>query len=64
MNPRFEALFTDNPSPEALTQLLDCLHALAAACDSQDLSGLQRHDQEQRSLLHDSELAGTTPRDQ
>ena len=56
MNPRFEALFTDNPSPEAVTQLLDCLQALAAACDSQDLSALQRRDQEQRNF-HDSVLA-------
>ena len=62
MNRRFETLFTDNPPHEAITELLDCLQDLAAACDSQHLSRLQRHDQEQRDLQA-PELPGTTPRD-
>ena len=62
MKPRFAALFTDDPSHEAVSELLDCLQDLAAACDSQHLSRLQRHDQEQRDL-DDPELARTTPPD-
>ena len=63
MKPQFKTLFTENPSDEAITELLDYLNALAAACDSQHLFRLLRHNQEQRDL-NDPKHSQTTPRDQ
>jgi hypothetical protein len=62
MKRRFESLFTDNPPHEAVTELLDCLHDLAAACDSQHLPRPQHLDYKPREF-QDAERLGATSKD-
>jgi len=63
MKPKFKALFTDHPSHDAITQLLDCLQALDDACNAQHLSELL-HDNPKQPDLADPTHSQTTPPDQ
>jgi len=61
MKPQFEALFTEHPSHEAITELLDCLQALDSACNAQHLSRLLRHGHEQPDLTEPTHPGTTSP---
>lgn len=63
MKPKFKALFTDHPSHQAITELLDCLQALDNACNAQLISAFLRDDPKQPDLTGPTH-AQTTPPDQ
>jgi len=61
MKPKFNALFTDHPSHEAIGELLDCLQALDNACNAQLISELLRDDPKQPDPTGFSHSHATPP---
>jgi hypothetical protein len=61
MKPRFKALFTDHPSHEAITELLDCLQTLDDACNARHLSQILRDNPKQPDLAGPTHSQTTPP---
>lgn len=50
MTPQFKALFTEYPSHEAITELLDCLQVMDVGCHPQPPPRPTHHDHAQPDL--------------